>query len=405
MLGLCTGITARKQAELHLQRSEQRCRSLVDATSALPRRRSRTGRGRSGRLRLTAAARRGICAGKEFPLEIRPMRRRAVLAAALSPLAAPALLRPARAQGTAVMRLSHQFPPSHHNAQVMAAFAEDVKARSKGSVEVQVFPAEQLARAAENFPGVARGAFEAAAAVNFQWGSTLPEMNAMTIPYQFSGLEAIRKFPGSEAAKFLEGLLARKAVRNLMWLYTSRQAIFTSNRKPIVTTEDFRGLKVRGLNPLTDHALTAVGAAAVAMPGPEVPQALQSGLLDAGLTDLSAAVSRRFYEFQKFGTIAPYFTVISHVYVNPRWWNGLREEQRAAIEAAARKAEQDQIGVTEKTAEDAVTELRARGMTLHEQTAAETASWRVAMNPPVVEAFLKQAPEGGRRILDLLQAL
>src|SRR3712207_5389219 len=87
-------------------------------------------------------------------------RRRALLAlASCSPLAAPGLL---RAQGApAVMRLSHQFPPAHHNARVLAAFAEDVKARSNASVEVQVFPAEQLARAAENFPGVARGAFEA----------------------------------------------------------------------------------------------------------------------------------------------------------------------------------------------------------------------------------------------------
>jgi C4-dicarboxylate-binding protein DctP len=50
------------------------------------------------------------------------------------------------------MRLSHQFPPAHHNARVLQAFAEDVKARSNGAVEVQVFPAEQLARAAENFP-------------------------------------------------------------------------------------------------------------------------------------------------------------------------------------------------------------------------------------------------------------
>jgi TRAP-type C4-dicarboxylate transport system substrate-binding protein len=331
------------------------------------------------------------------------MRRRALLATALAaPLAAPGL---GRAQSAAVMRLSHQFPPSHHNARIMAAFAEDVKARSGGTVDVQVFPAEQLARAAENFPGVARGAFEAAAAVNFQWGNTLPEMNAPTIPYFFTELERIRKFPGSDAAKFLEGLLERRAVRNLMWLYTTRQAIFTRNRKPIVALEDFRGLKVRGLNPLTDHALVAAGAAAVAMPGPEVPQALQSGLLDAGLTDLSAAVSRRFYEFQKFGTVAPYFSVISHVYVNPRWWNGLRAEQRTAIEAAARKAEQDQIGVTEQTAADAMQELRARGMTLHEQTEAETAAWRTAMRPPVIEAFLRQAPEGGKRILDLLQAL
>ncbi len=333
------------------------------------------------------------------------MRRRALLALASSApsLAAPALL---RAQGApAVMRLSHQFPPAHHNARVLAAFAEDAKARSNGGVEVQVFPAEQLARAAENFPGVARGAFEAAAAVNFQWGNTLPEMSAMTIPYGFAELERIRKFPGSDAAKFLEGLLERRAVRNLMWLYTSRQAIFTSNRRPIVALEDFRGLKVRGLNPLTDHALTAAGAAAVAMPGPEVPQALQSGVLDAGLTDLSAAVSRRFYEFQRFGTVAPYFAVVSHVYVNPRWWNGLRAEQRAAIEGAARKAEADQIGVTERTAAEALAELRARGMTLHEQTAAEAEAWRAVMRPPVVEAFLRQAPDGGKRILDLLQAL
>jgi C4-dicarboxylate-binding protein DctP len=334
------------------------------------------------------------------------MRRRALLALASScaPLAAPAVLR-AQGAAPAVMRLSHQFPPAHHNARVLQAFAEDAKARSNGAVEVQVFPAEQLARAAENFPGVARGAFEAAAAVNFQWGNTLPEMSAMTIPYGFAELERIRKFPGSDAAKFLEGLLERRAVRNLMWVYTSRQAIFTSNRRPIVALEDFRGLKVRGLNPLTDHALTAAGAAAVAMPGPEVPQALQSGVLDAGLTDLSAAVSRRFYEFQRFGTVAPYFAVISHVYVNPRWWNGLRAEARAAIEGAARKAEADQIGVTEQTAAEALAELRARGMTLHEQTAAEAEAWRGTMRPPVVEAFLRQAPDGGRRVLDLLQAL
>ena len=334
------------------------------------------------------------------------MRRRALLALASScaPLAAPAVLR-AQGAAPAVMRLSHQFPPAHHNARVLQAFAEDAKARSNGGVEVQVFPAEQLARAAENFPGVARGAFEAAAAVNFQWGNTLPEMSAMTIPYGFAELERIRKFPGSDAAKFLEGLLERRAVRNLMWVHTSRQAIFTSNRRPIVAREDFRGLKVRGLNPLTDHALTAAGAAAVAMPGPEVPQALQSGVLDAGLTDLSAAVSRRFYEFQRFGTVAPYFAVISHVYANPRWWNGLRAEQRAAIEGAARKAEADQIGVTERTAAEALAELRTRGMTLHEQTAAEAEAWRAVMRPPVVEAFLRQAPDGGKRILDLLQAL
>lgn len=333
------------------------------------------------------------------------MHRRTLLAAPFGLLAAPLVARTGRAQATTTMRLSHQFPPSHHNARVIAAFAEDVGRRSNGQVQVQVFPAEQLAKAGENFPGVARGAFEAAAAVNFQWGTTLPEMNAVTIPYLFTDLPRIRRFSGSEAAKFLEAQLERRAVRNLMWLYTTRQSIFTSSRKPIVQLEDFRGLKIRGLNALTDHALTAVGAAPSAMPGPEVSPALQSGVLDAGLTDVSAAVSRRYYEIQKYGTVAPYFSVISHVYVNPRWWNGLSAPHRAAIEAAAQKAEQDQIQVTEDTAAAAVAELRSNGMTIHEQTPAESAAWREKMQPPVVEAFLRLAPEGGRRVLDLLNAI
>lgn len=334
------------------------------------------------------------------------MQRRNLLLAASGlalPLAQPRL---ARAQGAAVtMRLSHQYPPSHQNARIIASFAERVKERSQGAIDVQVFPAEQLAKAGENFPGVARGAFEAAAAVNFQWGNTLPEMNAPTLPYLFTDLEKIKAFPGSEAARFLEGLLQKRAVRNLMWLYTTRQAIFTSNAKPIVTPQDFKGLKIRGLNALTDHALTAVGAAPSSMPGPEVPQALQSGVLDAGLTDVSAAVSRRFYEFQKFGTVTPWFCVFTHVYVNPRWFDGLRPEHRAIIEAAAREAEQAQIPLTEEVATKAVQELRERGMTLHMQSEAERAAWSAAMQKPVIDAFLKLAPENGQRAIDLLRAL
>jgi TRAP-type C4-dicarboxylate transport system substrate-binding protein len=331
------------------------------------------------------------------------MNRRHILMAGAA-LAAPALIRPAAAQ-TATMRLSHQFPPAHQHGRILEAFAEDVAARSNGSVRVQVFPAEQLARAGENFPGVARGAFEAAAAVNFQWGNTIPEMNTPTLPYLFTDLPRIERFFGSPAAQFLEGLLVRRQVRNLMWLYTTRTSIFTSNSRPILRTQDFRGLKIRGLNALTDHALTAVGAAPSAMPGPEVPQALQSGVLDAGLTDVSAAVSRRFYEIQRFGTVAPYFTVISHVYVNPRWWQGLTDAQRTAIEGAARKAEQDQVPLTEQTAAAAVTTLRERGMTLHMQTPDEAAAWRAAMQPAVLQAFLRAAPEDGQRALDLFQAL
>ena len=306
---------------------------------------------------------------------------------------------------TIVMRISHQVPPAHHMTRLLDAFAVDVKARTNGQVDVQLYGSEQLAKAAENFPAVARGNIEAAMSVNFQWGTTIPEMSATLIPYAMGDLDKIRRFPQSDARKFLDQKLEQRGVKSVAWIYITRETIFTSGKKPLIALDDFKGVKIRGLNSLTDNALTAVGAAPSAMPGSEVYQALQSGVLDAGLTDLSAAFSRKYYEVQKYGTVRPVFTIYFHLYANPAWWNKLAPAHREAIEAAAAKVEQDAIGVTEATAAAALTDLKAKGMVLHVQTPQEQQTWRAAMGKPVQDAFLKSAPEGGAKIIELLNKL
>lgn len=321
------------------------------------------------------------------------------LAVALLCIASTALAQPA------VMRISHQVPPAHHLTKLLQDFAADVKARTNGSVDVQLFGSEQLAKAGENFPQVARGNLEAAVSVNFQWGTTIPEMSATLVPYYMTDVAKIKRFVTSDARRLLDQKLEQHGVHSVGWFYITRESIFTSNKKPIVTLDDFKDVKIRGLNSLTDHALTAVGAVPSAMPGSEVYQALQSGVLDAGLTDLSAAYSRKYYEIQKFGTVAPYFTIFFHLYVNPQWWAKLSPEQRQAIDAAAAKTEREAFTVTEQTAADALVELKAKGMTIHVQTPAEEATWRAAMQKPVIDAFLKSAPQDGQKILDLIKGL
>jgi C4-dicarboxylate-binding protein DctP len=320
-------------------------------------------------------------------------------------LAASFVLASAAFAQPVVMRVSHQVPPAHHLSKLLQDFANEVKARTNGSVDVQLFGSEQLAKAGENFPQVARGNIEAAVSVNFQWGATIPEMSVTLIPYYMTDLEKIRRFTTSDARKFLDQKLEAHGVHSVGWFYITRQSIFTSGKKPIITLDDFKGVKIRGLNSLTDHALTAVGAAPSAMPGSEVYQALQAGVLDAGLTDLSAAYSRKYYDIQKYGTVAPYFTVFFHLYVNPQWWSKLTPAQRQAIDAAAAKVEQDAFTVTEATAADALVQLKAKGMQIHVQTPEEEATWRAAMQKPVLDAFLKSAPQDGRRVLDLMNKL
>jgi C4-dicarboxylate-binding protein DctP len=207
-------------------------------------------------------------------------------------------------------------------------------------------------------------------------------------------------------AKLLDTKLEQKGVHNIAWFYITRQAIFTSQKKPILAPEDFKGLKIRGFNALADTALVALGASPSAMPGSEVYNALQTGVLDAGVTDISAAFSRRYYEVQKYGTVTPAFTVYFHLYVNPSWWNSkLTAAQRDAIMTAAKKAEQDSIPITEKTADDAVKQLQEKGMVLKIQNDREIAAWKAALQKPVMDAFIKASPTDGPKIIELANKL
>jgi TRAP-type C4-dicarboxylate transport system substrate-binding protein len=311
----------------------------------------------------------------------------------------------AQAQPKTVMRISHQVPPAHHLSKMLDIFAAEAKKNSNGAVEVQILGASSAFKPAENHPAVARGSVEAALSVNFQWGNTIPEMNVVVIPYMFSALERIKKFPTSDAAKVLEKKLEEKGVHNLAWFYITRQAIYTSGKKPLVALDDFKGVKIRGFNALADQALIAVGAAPSAIAGDEVYQALQTGVLDAGVTDVSAAYSRKYFEVQKFGTVTPALTVYFHLYVNPKWWAALPAVHRDAIEKGARTAEAESIAITEKTAEEAIKQLQAAGMQLKIHTDAEAAVWKAAMQKPVLDAFLKAAPQDGPKLIELLNKL
>jgi TRAP-type C4-dicarboxylate transport system substrate-binding protein len=327
---------------------------------------------------------------------------RTITTIASAALAVALFAAPASAQTK--MRISHQVPTGHHLHKALEYFKAELEKGTSNGIVVELFPSEQLAKAAENHPQVARGAIEAALVASFQWGNTIPEMSVTTIPFLLTDLDKLKRFPGSAAAKLLEEKIESKGVKNIAWLYITRQSIFTSGKKPLVALDDFKGVKIRGLNAIADAGLSVVGASPTPISGNEVYNALQSGILDAGLTDLSAAVSRRYYEVQKFGTVTPYFSVHFHMFANPAWLAKLPPAQQKAIADAAAKTEAHIVDLTEETAGKAVPQLREKGMTIHEQTAAERAAWTAAMQKPVIDAFVKAAPDGAK-LIELMQKL
>jgi len=296
------------------------------------------------------------------------------------------------------MRLSHQFPPAHHSARNLEQFAADVKANTGGKVEVQIFGAAQLYKPAQHHAAVAGGKLESAAVLSFQWGGTIPEMNVTVIPYFMSSVAKMRAFRGSEAQKLLDAKMADKGVVNIAWLMDANDGIFTSAKSPLVKPEDFRGVKVRGLSKLFDAGLVAMGAAPSPMPAPEVYQALQTGVIDAGFTGVKAANSRKFYEVQKFGVASNIILAYDNLIVNPAWWNGLPASLRQGILAAVAKAEARAIPAADGIPPADAQVLRDKGMNVTVLSKAQEKVMADAMQPAVIKAFIEASPDGARLI-------
>ena len=319
-------------------------------------------------------------------------------------VAATGIAGAAQAADPTAIRCSHQLPPKHHIAQVIDRWATEVETQSNGSLDVQIFGANSLVGARENIVSTAKGDIECAFSVSFQWGKTLPIMTVTVAPFAFGDLDMWRNWPESEAAGFLTEKLREKGVQNVVWLFTTNTSVFTSNGSNLIKPEDFDGVKIRGLVPAFNASLEAMGAAPVSMSGSKVYEALSTGVIDAGLTDIAAAVSRKYYEVQDHFTVVPVISVYFHGYMNPAFYDGLTDDQRAALDAAGKKAAMWAIEASEAAAAAAPDQLREKGGTVHIATAEESAALAAVMRPAFDAAFAGDDPDS-KKMVELIQKL
>lgn len=303
------------------------------------------------------------------------------------------------------MRCSHQLPPEHHIAKVVDRWAAEVETLSNGEIDVQVFPADSLVKANDNILAVAKGDIECAFSLNFQWGKTLPIMNVTLGPYTMSSIEAWKKFPTSEAAAFLEERLLGKGVKNIAWMFQTNTSVFTSKGRFLKSPAEFEGLKMRGIGPSFDRGLVAMGATTVSMPGSEVYQSLATGVIEAAITDVAAAYSRKYYEVQDHFTVVPVLAAYLHGYVTPSWYDGLSDSQKAALDQAGKEAAAWAIEASQEAAAAAPGQLADKGVQVYTATDEENEALRAVMQPAFNEGFAEETGEDGKVLLGLVEKL
>ena len=311
-------------------------------------------------------------------------------------LAMPTVL---RAQAT-VIRWGEQLATSHPQVQMAERIAKDIKEKSGGRIDIQVFPNGQLGAGKEMIEAVSAGALQMTTDGAGALGAFLPQLSLIEAPYLWRDAAHLAKAAGTAVyAKMNDELVAKRGMRMLNITYYGKRHL-TTGTKAVKSPADMVGFKLRVPPVDTFRAMAeAWGARATPIAFPELYLALSQGAVDGQENPLPTIQSGKFFEVQKFLVLTEHIITPRMVIVNEAFLKGLPAADRtmllAALDAGQAWQDKELLG-QEATLVDT---MKKQGMTVVEPNLAE---WR----KPVLDAVPK-AFEGkwGKGNFELLAAL
>ena len=187
---------------------------------------------------------------------------------------------------------------------VMAdVFAKEVKAKSNGRIDVQVFGAGTLGGERDFVEGVKNGFIQAGFASGVM-ANFYPNAMVTDIPYLFpSEAVADRVMDGPYGQKLAEDFLASTGMRNLCFGEVGFRH-FTSGKTPIHSPKDLVGMKIRVQEtPLYITEMKALGAQPTPIAFTELYTAMQTGVVDGQENPIPTIIFAKLYEVQKNVTL------------------------------------------------------------------------------------------------------
>jgi len=193
--------------------------------------------------------------------------------------------------------------------------------------------------------------------------------------------------------------LGKHGLKGLAYFENGWRAL-TNNKRPVVTPEDAKGLKLRSTpNPYHLQAFRVLGMNPSPLPISELYSALETRAFDAQEHPIPVLWSSKFYEVQKF------LTVTNHAYspivaaMNKGKFDGMPPAHQQAIVDSAREAAAYHRDLNMKEARTLIEGLKKAGMQVVEQP--DLAPFRKIVYEPVRSAFVEK---NGVDLIDAIEA-
>lgn len=295
---------------------------------------------------------------------------------------------PGKTEFKAQLKLATLTPASHTYNQAANKFAELVKQRSQGRIEVKVYPDGQLGKGErELLEAIQQGTLDIYVGSTAPLSGFSPSMGILDIPFLFRDY--------AHADKVLDGPIGLSLLKELdkanlkglaFWENGFRN--LTNSKLAVKSPDEAKGLKIRTQeNKIHLTAWKAAGVNPVPMAWGEVYGALQQKTIDGQENPVAVIHSAKLNEVQKFLSMTQHVYSPAVLIVSAKKWQAIPPADQEMLLKTALEVAQFERKLGRDAEEKQVAELTARGMTVTKDV--DKAAWQKAMQPAFDE-FSKQ---------------
>jgi tripartite ATP-independent transporter DctP family solute receptor len=266
---------------------------------------------------------------------------------------------------TTTLRLGHSLNTEHPVHLAMEALAQEVNERSRGQLQIQIFPNSQLGSEREMIELTQLGAIDMVKTSTSPLEGFAPVMGVFSIPYVFTSEEHFWKIIEGPIGQNLLLAATNQLLRGLCY-YDAGSRSFYSKSKPILTPSDLQGLKIRVQNSRTAiDMVKTMGGAPTPISFGELYTALDQGVVDGAENNPPSFLTSRHYE------VCPHYTLDEHtrvpdiLLIHTHVWDQLTPEYQQILQSSANNSARFQRQLWKTQTAEALQQVQDAGVTIH----------------------------------------
>ena len=282
-----------------------------------------------------------------------------------SVLALPALsIRNAHAAPEFSFKYGNNLPLTHPMNTRANEMAAAINAESKGRIDFQVFPNNQLGNDTDMLSQVRSGALDFFTLSPLILGTLVPAAQISGVGFAFKDYTQVwAAMDGDLGAHVRKQIAAGSSLMAFDKIWDNGYRQITTGTKPITTPDDLKGLKIRiPPSPFWVSMFKAFEASPLTINFAEVYSALQTKVADAQENPLAIIATAKLNEVQKFCSITNHMWDGFWFLANKKSFERLPQDLRDLVTRNINAAGQKERDDVKKLNDGLLADLKAKGM-------------------------------------------